>query len=162
MNRVLILFFIPALTAILLSSVGCTTDPKAVIDQNTPVINRNWSYLERFGYDVKIDDERSLYNLYMNLRVTADYKYSNLFVLISQTGPNKKRIVKRYELKLANKYGEWLGAGSGNLYSYQVSFLTDYKFPAKGVYRFEIEQNMRDNPLRDVNDVGLRVEKAAP
>jgi len=41
-----------------------------------------------------------------------------------------------------------------------VSFLTNYKFPAKGVYHFEIEQNMRDNPLREVNDVGLRVEKA--
>ena len=36
-------------------------------------------------------------------------------------------------------------------------FRTNYKFPAKGVYHFYIEQNMRDNPLREVSDVGLRV-----
>ncbi len=111
---------------------------------------------------MKIDDEKKAYNLYMNLRVTADYKYSNLFVLISQTGPDKKSKVTRYELKLASKDGEWLGAGSGNLYSYQLPFRTNYKFPAKGVYHFYIEQNMRDNPLREVSDVGLRAEKVAP
>jgi gliding motility-associated lipoprotein GldH len=95
----------------------------------------------------------------MNLRVTADYKYSNLFVLITQTGPDKKTKIKRYELTLANKGGEWLGEGSGNLYTYQLPFLTNYKFPLKGTYSFYIEQNMRDNPLREVSDVGLRVEK---
>jgi len=160
MKRVLNLFFFPAITAILLSLAGCTSDNGAVIDQNTPVANRNWAYPDKVRYNVKIEDANARYNLYMNLRVTADYKYSNIFVLISQTGPDKKRTVKRYELKLANKDGEWLGKGSGNLYSYQSSFLTDYKFPAKGTYHFEIEQNMRDNPLREVNDVGLRVEKA--
>ncbi len=151
--------FVTALAAIFLIHTGCT-DPKTVVDQNSPVNDHNWAYPDKFKYDVKIDDEKTAYNLYMNLRVTSDYKYSNLFVLISQTGPDKKRTVKRYELKLANKDGEWLGEGSGNLYSYQASFLTDYKFPVIGTYHFEIEQNMRDNPLREVNDVGLRVEKA--
>ena len=66
----------------------------------------------------------------------------------------------RFEIKLADLDGEWLGKGSGNLYSYQVSALTNFKFPEKGTYTFSIEQNMRDNPLHEVNDVGLRVEKA--
>lgn len=72
----------------------------------------------------------------------------------------KKTSVTRYEVKLAGKDGEWFGKGSGNLYSYQVPFKTNIKFPAKGNYHFEIEQNMRDNPLHEVSDVGLRVEKA--
>ena len=64
----------------------------------------------------------------------------------------------RYELKLASNTGEWLGSGSGSLYSYQIPFKT-IRFPAKGIYNFEIEQNMRDNPLHEVSDIGLRVEK---
>ena len=152
------LFFSLALFG-LLSVTGCT-DKSAVIDTNAEVLNHNWSYLNKFKFPVKIDEEGLTYNLYMNLRVTGDYKYSNLFVLISQTNPNKKTIVKRYELKLASKDGEWLGKGSGNLYSYQLPFITNYKFPAKGTYTFAIEQNMRDNPLREVSDVGLRIEKA--
>jgi gliding motility-associated lipoprotein GldH len=150
-------FFYAAVLSLMLA--GCN-DPKAVLDENTAVNNHNWTYAGKFSYAVKIDDEKIPYNLYMNLRVTGDYKYSNLFVLITQTRPDKKTKITRYELTLASKDGEWLGNGSGNLYSYQVLFRTNYKFPEKGVYHFTIEQNMRDNPLREVSDVGLRVEKA--
>ncbi|MES2279385.1 MAG: gliding motility lipoprotein GldH [Bacteroidota bacterium] len=150
---IVILFTIAAATA------GCS-DPKAVFDQNTAIVNHNWGYVNNIKYQVKIDDNSVPYNLYFNLRVTGDYKYANLFVLLHTSGPNQKADVMRYELHLANKTGEWLGSGSGNLYSYQIPFKTNIKFPAKGIYHFEIEQNMRDNPLREVSDVGLRVERA--
>jgi gliding motility-associated lipoprotein GldH len=159
MKGVIKYLFPAMIVSMLLSSAGCT-DPNAIIDQNTEISNNNWSYSNKIKYDVKIDNENIPYNLYLNLRVTGDYKYSNLFVLIRQENPDKKAAGTRYEFKLANPDGEWLGDGSGNLYSYQVPFRTNYKFPAKGIYRFQIEQNMRDNPLHEVSDVGLRVEKA--
>jgi len=145
-------------TLVLFSVQGCT-DPLAVMDDNTEVPNHNWSYTNRVKYDVKIDDEAVPYNLYFNLRVTGSYKYANMFVLFSQTSPGKKTHTTRYEFKLANKDGEWQGSGSGNLYSYQLPLRTLYKFPVKGTYHFELEQNMRDNPLHEVSDAGLRVEK---
>lgn len=144
---------------VLLSVQGCT-DPSAVIDQNTELANHNWSYVNRVKYDVKIDDETLPYNLYFNLRVAGGYKYSNIFLIFKQTSPGNKTAATRYEYKLAGADGQWLGSGSGNLYSYQLPLRTKYKFPAKGTYHFELEQNMRDNPLHDVSDVGLRVEKA--
>jgi gliding motility-associated lipoprotein GldH len=152
------LFFtcLPVLAVLFLNSCS---DPGMVIDQNTPISNRNWSYANRIKNSVKIDDPAVLYNVYLNLRVTGEYKYSNIFVLVHRNGPKLKGVT-RYEVKLANPDGQWLGQGSGNLYSYQVSILTNYKFPEKGTYSFEIEQNMRDNPLHEVNDVGLRLEKA--
>ena len=152
-----ICFFI--LVIITLGLGNSCSDPGAVLDQNTGIDNHNWSYANRVKYDVKIDDETIPYNLYINLRVTADYKYSNIFVLVHRSGPKLKGLT-RYEVKLANPDGEWLGEGSGNLYSYQVPLWQNFKFPAKGTYHFEIEQNMRDNPLHEVSDVGLRVEKA--
>jgi gliding motility-associated lipoprotein GldH len=154
--RNLFFLILPALVTLFVSSC---TDPNAVFDQNTPIENKNWSYANRVKNSFKIDDPSVPYNLYLNLRVTGEYKYSNIFVMIHRSGPKLNRIT-RYEVKLASLDGEWLGQGSGNLYSYQVSVLTDYKFPEKGTYEFDIEQNMRDNPLHEVNDVGLRVEKA--
>lgn len=151
-----LLIALPALFTIFVS--GCS-DPNAIIDQNTSIENHNWSYANSIKNSFTIDDPAASYNVYLNLRVTGEYKYSNIFVLLKRTGP-KQNWVTRYEVKLANKDGEWLGKGSGNLYSYQVPILTDFKFPAKGSYQFAIEQNMRDNPLREVSDVGLRVEKA--
>ncbi|QQL51597.1 gliding motility lipoprotein GldH [Mucilaginibacter ginkgonis] len=156
--------FIPckSLAIILLSMTGFLsgcTDPNVVIDQTKEISNRNWSYVNKIKYDVNITDADARYNLYLNLRVTGDYKYANLFTLVSQRGPDGKKSVVRYEFKLANPDGEWLGKGTGNIYNYQKLFLPQYKFPAKGIYHIEIEQNMRDNPLREVSDVGLRVEK---
>ncbi len=141
---------------LLFAFCGCS-DPGAVIDNNTALPNKVWAYNNRIGYSFKIDDPNARYNFYINLRVTGDYKYSNMFVLIPD--PVKKNSA-RYELKLARPDGQWLGKGSGNLYSFRIPFKLNYKFPAAGTYNIRIEQNMRDNPLHEVSDVGLRVEKA--
>ena len=153
--RKLLLTILPAL---LLFAAGCT-DPNGIIDQNTTIENHNWSYANKVKFPVKIDDASVTYNIDINLRVTGEYRYSNIFVLMRRTGP-KLNALTRFEIKLADKDGQWLGQGSGNLYSYQVPLITDFKFPEKGTYQFEIEQNMRDNPLHEVSDVGLRIEKA--
>ena len=152
------LFFaaLPALVMLFLN--GCT-DPNAVFDQNSPIENHNWSYANQVHNTFKIDDPSIPYNLYISLRVTGEYKYSNIFVLVHKSGPKLKGTT-RFEIKLADLDGEWLGKGSGNLYSYQLPIMTNFKFPEKGTYTFSIEQNMRDNPLHEVNDVGMRVEKA--
>ncbi|MEP6614247.1 MAG: gliding motility lipoprotein GldH [Mucilaginibacter sp.] len=126
MKKGLILYFL-LLSACLLLFTGCS-DRNAIIDQNAEVADHNWTYLNRFKFTFKIDDEKAAYNLYINLRVTGGYKYSNLFVLVSQSGPGIKDASKRFEMKLANKDGEWLGEGSGNLYSYQEPFLINHKW----------------------------------
>ncbi|AMR30956.1 gliding motility lipoprotein GldH [Mucilaginibacter sp. PAMC 26640] len=142
----------------LLGAQGCS-DPAGVFDQNAEISNHNWSYTNRVKFDVKIEDASIPYNLYMNLRVSGSYRYANIYVLLIQ-GHSGKTATTRYQVPLANPDGEWLGSGSGNLYSYQYPLRKHYKFPAKGTYHFEFEQNMRDNPLHEVSDVGLRVEKA--
>lgn len=152
-------YFSFLLLVIVAQLTGCA-DPNTVIDKNIELPGHNWSYVNRLKYDVKIDDEKALYNIYFNLRVTADYKYSNIFIVFHRGGNGKKMQATRYEFKLANPNGEWLGAGSGNLYSYKFVLRTNQKFDAKGTYRFELEQNMRDNPLREISDAGLRIEKA--
>ncbi|MEX8549286.1 MAG: gliding motility lipoprotein GldH [Mucilaginibacter sp.] len=135
-------------------------EPGTLIDQNTEISNHNWSYTDKIKTDVKITDNTQPYNIYFNFRHSADYRYSNIFVLVHQTNPNHQTKTTRYEFKLANPDGEWLGNGSGNLYSYRLPLQTNYRFPAPGTYSFTLEQNMRDNPLKEVSDVGLRVERA--
>jgi gliding motility-associated lipoprotein GldH len=156
MKNTRLLYFLPV--CFLMLAFGGCSDPGAVIDSNTALPNKVWSYNNRVGYSFKIDDANARYNFLLNLRITGDYKYSNLFVLVSD--PVKQGPSARYELKLARPDGRWLGKGSGNLYSFQIPFKSNYKFPAAGNYYIRIEQNMRDNPLHDVSDVGLRVEKA--
>ena len=152
MNSVVRCFFL------LCCVVASSCKDNAIVDVNKEISSRNWSYIKKVSVPVKIIDTSKEYNIYMNLRHTADYKYSNIFVLVHQIVPGGKRTSERKEFQLAYPDGEWLGSGSGNLYTYQLLYKEKYRFPVAGTYVFEFEQNMRDNPLREIRDVGMRVE----
>lgn len=141
----------------LLASCG---DSITIVDTNYELDKRNWSYTEKVKVQVPIEDPNIPYHIYLNLRHTSDYKYSNIFLLVHITEPGGKRTTERREFKLALPDGEWLGSGSGNMYSYRLPIRKNFKFPVKGKYLIELEQNMRDNPLDYVSDAGIRVEKA--
>jgi len=148
------------LVAFLLTGLASCQDTLVVVDNNVEITGRNWSYTEKVQVPVMIENVDVPYNLYVNLRLTSKYKYANIFLLIHTTAPDGKKTTERKEFRLALSDGEWLGSGSGNLYSYQMPFKENYTFPAKGKYLIELEQNMRDNPLDYVSDAGVRVEKA--
>ena len=138
--------------------VSCQNE-QTIIDTNFELDKHNWSYSEKVKIALTIEQVEIPYNLFLNLRLTSDYKYSNIFLLIHIIDPNGKRKTERKEFKLALPDGEWLGSGSGNLYSYQILFKENFKFSSKGKYIIELEQNMRDNPLDYITDAGIRVEK---
>lgn len=151
MNRLnlLILLFIG------IAAVGCNTNNLA--DVNVEMPKRNWSYVNTVKAVVDVKDNTKLYSVYFKFRHTADYRYSNVFILLHIKDPHNKKQTKRFEYKLAQADGQWLGAGSGNLFTYKFNLLTNYHFPENGKYEFEIEQNMRDNPLKEISDAGLTV-----
>jgi gliding motility-associated lipoprotein GldH len=134
---------------------GCNTNN--LVDVNVDMPKRNWSYVNTVKAVVVVKDNSKPYSVYFKLRHTADYRYSNVFVLLHIKDPLHKTQTKRYEYRLARADGQWLGSGSGNLFTYKFNLLTNYHFPEKGKYEFEIEQNMRDNPLKEVSDAGLTV-----
>ncbi|CAH0188935.1 MULTISPECIES: gliding motility lipoprotein GldH [unclassified Pedobacter] len=136
--------------------VGCTP---SVIDSNVEIANRRWTYRNHISTPFEVKDNTKAYNIYFKLRHTADYKYANIFIL-AHFKDGKKMITRRYQYKLAKNDGEWLGSGSGNVFSYILPMLTNYHFPQNGKFEIEIEQNMRDNPLLEISDVGLLVEEA--
>lgn len=152
MNKSKVLPFL--LLGMVLFFMGC--DTRNITDTSQTMPARNWSYANKVTAVVDIKDSNQSYDIYFKLRHTADYRYSNIFVLFHVKQGGKKQS-RRYEYKLAQADGQWNGSGSGNLYTYKLPLLTNYKFPAPGKYELEIEQNMRDNPLKEVSDAGITV-----
>jgi len=151
-------FFLPVLGLVCMLLLSCR-DNSVLVNVYQKTTNLQWAYIDKVRIPVKVKDTLTGYTLYLNLRHTTDYKYSNVFVLIHQTNPDGVKFSERKEFTLAVPDGAWLGAGSGGLYNHQIPFRMDYHFPEKGTYIFELEQNMRDNPLHNISDVGLRIEK---
>ncbi|WP_270088847.1 gliding motility lipoprotein GldH [Sphingobacterium sp. SYP-B4668] len=132
-------------------------DPNTVTDQNILITDKTWPYHIVPKIKVHITDKNSTYDVFLNLRHNGDYKYSNIFVRIHEINPQGDIKKERRELKLAEKDGKWTGSSAGSLYAHQALLHENYHFPDTGVYIFGIEQNMRENPLMNVNDVGIKV-----
>ncbi|MCZ4224024.1 gliding motility lipoprotein GldH [Pedobacter rhodius] len=132
---------------------GCSSN---ITDGNEEIPDRKWTYRNHLKVPFEIKDNIKAYNIYFKLRHTADYQYANIFIL-AHFKDGKDKVTRRYQFKLAKNDGEWLGSGSGNVFNYTFPLLTNYHFSHNGKFEIEIEQNMRDNPLLEISDVGLLI-----
>ncbi|MFC3199679.1 gliding motility lipoprotein GldH [Parapedobacter deserti] len=139
--------------------VASCTDT-AVVDQNVAIPDHKWSYDNQPLITAHITDTTVYYDIYLNLRHTPDYRYANIFILLHQGYPDGTDTTERFELQLAAPDGRWLGRGSGSVYAHQQLIKESVRFPDTGNYVFAIEQNMRENPLGEITDAGIRIAPA--
>lgn len=129
-----------------------------MVDFSNEVPKRQWFYRNHVTANFDIKDSSKVYNVYLKLRHTAEYRYSNIFVL-AHFKDEREQKTTRYQYKLSEKDGKWLGSGSGNLFNYQLPLKINYRFLHTGKHTIDIEQNMRDNPLLEVADLGILVQE---
>ncbi|MES2559187.1 MAG: gliding motility lipoprotein GldH [Bacteroidota bacterium] len=144
--------------SILMLFVAC--DSGRVFDDNKSIPGNAWFHKNAVPFEIQVTDTTKLYNVYVNVRINSEYKYSNIFMWLNTTNPQKKMDQRRIEIRLADEGGKWLGHGLGDIFDYQFPVFQKIKFPNSGFYRFELEQNMRDDTLMNVKAVGIRVEIA--
>lgn len=135
-------------------------DDARVYEENLPVPGAQWDQNEPLSFTVEIIDTAQSYNVYLNIRNAGTYRYSNLFLFVNTFAPGGGVQRDTVELTLAADDGKWLGSGLGDLKSSSTLFKRDVRFPISGVYRIELVQAMRINPLEGIHDAGIRVEKA--
>ena len=138
-------------------TISCTNN--AYFEDNKEILNQSWDYNQQPDFTVKIEDNKSKYDLYVNIRHTNQYDYSNLYILLHEKGKSIRDTSYRKEIKLAELDGKWTGKSSGTLYETQFLAKSNITFPDTGLYTFAIEQNMRINPLLEINDVGIKLVK---
>lgn len=149
-------FSIIALLFIVFCIQSCVEPP--IFDDNNDITEHNWDYKNPVSFDINIEDTTKYCNVFVNLRITSDYKYSNMFMWISETLPDKSFKKERMEFTLQDERGKWNGKGLGDIYEYQLQYKPRIKFKQKGIYTFSLEQNMRDEVLANVVSAGFRVE----
>ena len=153
MNKLKWVLFLITLTV---SIVSCSNNN--LVDTNDAVAENNWLYAKSAKATVEIKDINQPYAIHFKLRHTVDYKYANLFVVMRLKGDSLNKSA-RYEVKLAKNNGEWIGKGSGDIFTNNFALVKDYRFTKPGKYQIEITQNMKDNPLVGISDVGITVSK---
>ncbi len=142
---------------------GCLPAPYF---QKEEVVPKNeWTYNFKPSFTFDITDTNFIYQPYFLIRHTQAYPYSNLWVLLYIKAPGDTVAKKaRVNITLAEPTGKWLGRGMGEIYEQQMALVLPDSLSIRrpGTYQVSMEQNMRINPLPDVLNVGLRVEKVVP
>lgn len=118
-----------------------------------------WNRNNLLVFNVEIADTVNPHNIYVNVRNGGQYQYSNLYIFIKTVSPSGQWIRDTVECTLADEKGRWLGSGLGDIYALQTPYKLNVRFPYHGIYSFELEQAMRTEELKQIFDIGIRVEK---
>lgn len=140
-------------------------DSNRVFDEYKTVSN-SWHKDSIVNFNIVSPDTLKQYNLFLNVRNTNDYKYSNLFLLVEINFPNGKVIKDTLEYNMAKPNGEFLGTGFSDLKENKLWYKKGFVFTESGDYKVNIQQAMRENgsiqgieTLDGIIDVGFRIEK---
>lgn len=134
-------------------------DNNRFYEYNYPIENEKWSAENRLLFSLNIDDTLAKYNMFLNLRHTATYPFSNFFVFMYTQTPENVTYKDTIECTLSSAEGRWYGKVAGALVDNRIWIKTNQKFPKSGEYKIYLEHAMRTKVINNISDVGLRIEK---
>ena len=135
------------------------SDENIIFNDYVDVENTQLSFKDTIIFQTSISDTINPHNIFLQLRTSTDYKWSNMFVFSEIYFPNNKTRTDTFEVFLMDKNGNWNGNKSGIVANLNYSLYKNIKFPIKGDYEFKLIQAMRDTVLKEVISVGLKITK---
>jgi gliding motility-associated lipoprotein GldH len=150
MNKYISLFFV------LILLVSC--DKSVYYEKNHDISNEDWFIENELNHELEIRDTMDIFNMFFHIRNSVDYGYSNLFLFVKTTFPNGQMSRDTLECILADKSGKWYGKGRGKYRDSKILFKPQVRFPLQGVYKIDVQQAMREEPLKGIANVGISLE----
>ncbi len=141
----------------------CGCDQNMVYEQNKD-IQDGWKLDQIINFNIDVKDTISNMEMYINIRHTSDYPFTNIWLFINTLDPHGQYKKDTVECVLAEKSGKWKGSGLGGI-KFLSTKLKNIRFDSKGTHKFYIEQAMRHGSkpkiqlLPEILNVGIRLQK---
>lgn len=130
-----------------------------LFEKQAAIPSQQWLYSNVPQFTFHIDDTTSLYNVYVIIRHTDRYEYNNIWLRIGLKTPSDSFNYQNVNLTLATDAKGWEGTGMDDIYEVRKNISSaPFSFKKPGDYTFSIAQIMRENPLKNILNVGLRIE----
>ncbi|QED38516.1 gliding motility lipoprotein GldH [Antarcticibacterium arcticum] len=154
--------FLPVFIIIIGGLFSC--DSNRVYDEYESIPN-TWNKDSIVTFNLPVMDSVPAYNLFINVRNTNDFAYSNLFLIAQIHFPQGKVITDTLEYRMAEPSGQWLGTGFGDVKENKLWYKEQVRFNEPGRYKVSLQQAMRKSGseqgienLEGLTQVGLRIE----
>ena len=139
-----------------------------IVFSDTKSLDGYWGVSEVVEFKLPEIDSLKKYNLFLNIRNTNEYKFNNIFLIVSMNFPHGKTITDTLEYRMANPDGSWIGQGIGGVKENKLWYKEQVRFSEEGNYTIDITQAMRNNgalegvtKLEGITDVGVSIEEAS-
>jgi len=129
-----------------------------VYEKTIAIPKHAWSSSNRLNFTFTATDSLAYYNVYLVVRHTETYHFNNIWIDFTAVLPDKKTHTQRLSLPLATT-NSWLGTAMDDIIEQRVLLFSHPTKLAKGDYTFSIQQVMREDPLQNILNAGIRVEK---
>lgn len=148
------------LSIVLLAACFLSCNKIGIYEKTVPIPSQSWSYNNKPYFTFTITDTLATYNIYIVLRHTDAFNYSNLWLELGSQAPGDTMRTQNINIELASDAKGWEGTGMDDIYEVRKN-ITPGAVPFKkaGNYTFTIAQIMREDPLKHILNVGIRVEK---
>ena len=157
-SRLLLLFTVHCS---LFTLLACRPAPQ--YGEHYAIPGTKWDAAYQPLFKFRIDDTAARYQIFLTIRHSDAYPFSNIWVNMDTKAPGDTAFGKiRFEVPLAAPSGQWLGRGFGELYEERVpitSLMRPAAFLKKGEYIVRLTHDMRRNPLPEIYNIGLRLEQ---
>lgn len=130
-----------------------------LVDSFSSVSEKGWIHSQTPEFTFEIEDTLHYTNVFLNLRITGDYPFSNLYVVAHLLIPDSSVQSQKTNLVLARDDGKWLGKGMGDVITYNLPLMQNRALKKPGKYTIRLEQYMRVDTLPGIKDVGIKVTK---
>lgn len=117
-----------------------------------------WHQDSVLQYAVDITDCTATYDILLTIRNNDTYPYQNLWLFVSEKNTDGCILYDTIECYLADNHGHWLGTGT-RTYELPLYYSTEHHFPQEGEYVFTFRQGMREEYLRGITNIGLKITK---
>ncbi len=139
---------------------GCLPSNEFYSIQYLP--QNKWAYTQPKHFVFSITDTSAKYAINLLMQHTEQYAFSNIWVNMITKYPSGTKDTLPLEVSLAAPTGQWFGTVAGG-YVQHTSPITpnggSISFSEKGTYDLQLVQNMRTNPLTDIQYIGLQLQK---
>ena len=118
-----------------------------------------WQLMNVPEFRVPVNDTLTGNDIFFVLRTGSDYPFRNIFLFVTATSPDGKKLTDTLQYYLADDKGKWYGKGFGDIKELKLPYRSNVFFPLKGEYTFNVQHGMRTEDLEGVYDIGIRIEK---
>ena len=137
---------------------SCTTVD--LYEKSAAIPKHEWHSSFKPEFIITIKDTVPVYQVFLVLRHNERYNFNNIWLNVYSQAPGDTIIKTRVEEVLATNEKGWLASGMDDIYEHRLPLaLPDFRITKPGDYKFVLEHIMREDPLENVMNVGIRIEK---